>query len=415
MPGASKRPDGRWRIWYTDERGKRRFAKGHGDKKSSLILAEELERQARRVREGLAEPGEKTRKAAASVPLADHAADWRLQLLAKGGTPGHCRHQTSSAAKLLKASGAEYPEDITPGAVRLTLGRMRAAGRSPRTCNHALGAVKAFAKWLVNANRLREVPRGLADLEAYGEEVDRRRVRRALTGAELEALILATEDADPIHIYGHTKSKHHRTAITGADRAMIYRVAMGTGFRAAELRSLRREWFDLGAEDPCIRIPAEFTKNRKGVDQPIRRDLAEALAPYLERRHPGAPALPVPDRTSDMLRADLERAGIPYRDGAGRVIDFHALRASYITNLIQSGADVKTAQMLARHSNPSLTISRYTHTDDARKRDALENMAHRRHTPGASKRIDGAEKTHKPDDPDKPTENDPEPGPQGSP
>ncbi len=47
-------------------------------------------------------------------------------------------------------------------------------------------------------------------------------------------------------------------------------------------------------------------------------------------------------------------------DSAGRVADFHALRASYITLLVMSGISVKTAQELARHSDPKLTMNVYT-------------------------------------------------------
>ena len=40
-------------------------------------------------------------------------------------------------------------------------------------------------------------------------------------------------------------------------------------------------------------------------------------------------------------------------------MDFHAVRVAYITNLVTSGASVKTCQTLARHSTPSLTIGVY--------------------------------------------------------
>jgi site-specific recombinase XerD len=59
-----------------------------------------------------------------------------------------------------------------------------------------------------------------------------------------------------------------------------------------------------------------------------------------------------------MLRLDLEAAGIEPTTAEG-VVDFHALRAAYITNLVNSGASVKTCQTLARHSTPSLTIGVY--------------------------------------------------------
>jgi hypothetical protein len=59
-----------------------------------------------------------------------------------------------------------------------------------------------------------------------------------------------------------------------------------------------------------------------------------------------------------MLRIDLEAAGIAYETASG-VIDFHALRATYVSHLVSSGASVKTCQVLARHSTPNLTIGIY--------------------------------------------------------
>ncbi|KAA3639082.1 MAG: hypothetical protein DWP92_05190 [Armatimonadetes bacterium] len=42
--------------------------------------------------------------------------------------------------------------------------------------------------------------------------------------------------------------------------------------------------------------------------------------------------------------------------------DFHSLRVTYISALVGSGASVKEAQLLARHSDPGLTIQIYTRT-----------------------------------------------------
>ena len=62
-----------------------------------------------------------------------------------------------------------------------------------------------------------------------------------------------------------------------------------------------------------------------------------------------------------LLKPDLEAAGIPYVDDAGRFADFHALRHSFITHLGRAdGVHFKTAQELAGHSTPTLT-ARYTH------------------------------------------------------
>ena len=68
-----------------------------------------------------------------------------------------------------------------------------------------------------------------------------------------------------------------------------------------------------------------------------------------------------PKHAAEMLRIDLDAAGIAYRDEEGRVADFHALRHSYITLLSRSGVSPKVAQELARHSDIRLTMQTYTH------------------------------------------------------
>ncbi|MGZ3385796.1 MAG: tyrosine-type recombinase/integrase, partial [Isosphaeraceae bacterium] len=64
-------------------------------------------------------------------------------------------------------------------------------------------------------------------------------------------------------------------------------------------------------------------------------------------------------RTADeMLAIDLKAAGIEPESDSG-IVDFHALRGTYISHLVSSGASVKTCQTLARHSSPVLTIGIY--------------------------------------------------------
>jgi hypothetical protein len=62
-----------------------------------------------------------------------------------------------------------------------------------------------------------------------------------------------------------------------------------------------------------------------------------------------------------MIRRDLKAAGVLYKDAAGRVADFHALRHSYVSALARSTAPVKIVQSLARHSTPTLTLNTYAH------------------------------------------------------
>ncbi len=152
--------------------------------------------------------------------------------------------------------------------------------------------------------------------------------------------------------------------MSGPERAMLYRVAVETGLRAAELRSLTRASFDLNATPPIVTVQAAYSKHRREDVLPLRSDTAVNLRAFLSGALPAAQAFHVPTRrnVAPMFRADLKAAGIPYRDDSDRVADFHALRHTFITNLANSGVHPKVAQALARHSTITLTMDRYSHS-----------------------------------------------------
>jgi integrase len=64
-----------------------------------------------------------------------------------------------------------------------------------------------------------------------------------------------------------------------------------------------------------------------------------------------------------MLKRDLTATGIPHRDEDGLVVDFHALRHTFITNLVRAGVPPKFAQTLARHGSITPTMDRYYHVE----------------------------------------------------
>jgi hypothetical protein len=121
----------------------------------------------------------------------------------------------------------------------------------------------------------------------------------------------------------------------------------------------------LDTDLPTVTVTAEYSKRRREDTLPLRPELANELRLFLARHAPAAPAFPrMPERehVAEMFRADVEAAGIAYRDEAGLVADFHALRHTFISNLARGGVHPKTAQALARHSTITLTMDRYSHT-----------------------------------------------------
>ncbi len=161
--------------------------------------------------------------------------------------------------------------------------------------------------------------------------------------------------------------------VSGPVRAMAYRVALGTGFRADELRSLTTTSFHLDADPPKIVCEAAYTKNGRLAEQPVAESLASLLRPWLASRAPDRPVFNLPPKTAEMLRADLAAAKIPYETPSG-VCDFHSLRGVYISNLVASGDSVKTCQVLARHSTPSLTIGVYAKASLHDVKGAVESL-----------------------------------------
>ena len=80
--------------------------------------------------------------------------------------------------------------------------------------------------------------------------------------------------------------------------------------------------------------------------------------------------MPAPSPSRDLKR-DLKAAGIPQHTPSGKV-DFHALRVVFDTLVIESGANLKEAMSLMRHSSPELTTQTYARTRQDRLHGLVE-------------------------------------------
>jgi len=253
-----------------------------------------------------------------------------------------CHFRRSATRKVLKfASIAHYP--VGSGVTCVLKGPAR-SGNAPRQ------AAAQFCRWAVREGRMHANP--LVNVAPLNVRTDRRHDRRALALDECRRLLTATA-AEPT-----------RFGMTGAERALLYRVALTTGLRRGELASLTRASFDLAAVWPTVTVAAAYSKHRREDVLALRPDVADALRGHLALKALAAAAFNMPPKraTAPMFRADLKAAGIDYRDDAGDVADFHALRHTFITHLARSGVHPKVAQALARHSTITLTMDRYTHT-----------------------------------------------------
>ncbi len=358
------REKGYWLIRYTDHDGSRRERSSKTtDRRAAQRIANELEAAAALRREGVIDPRADRLATADRIPAERHVADFAKHLGAKGDTARHVQEAEAQVLRLLVLANAGRLSEVTPAKVQGALATLRGKGKSARTCNKALGAIKAWWRWLVREGRVAEDV--LAHLRGFNADQDRRRERRALTAEELSKLVQAAQDGPRLH------------GLEGRDRAVLYLLASNTGFRASELASLTPESFRLEDDPPTVTVAAAYSKRRKTDAQPIRRDLAAVLQPWLADRPKGRPVFPVralAEKTARMVRADLKAAELSDHDDKGRCVDFHALRHSFISHLVSSGVSVKAAQELARHSTPLLTIGRYAHTQQGELAAALDNL-----------------------------------------
>lgn len=367
---------GKWTGWYLDSTGRKREFTGTTSEAETARMAQGLEAEQRKIAVGIIDPADVRRREASRVPLEDHLDDFRDSILAKGGSEVYAKGRRSAVKRLLADAGITTIADIPVDAIQAAAGRLKKK-RAARTVNNAVGAVKQFVEWLANTSRIKDFPRAMNLIPRYPEASDRKLIRRAITMEEVKRLLDAAENGPTVKL-SRRGYQYEERWITGPDRAMLYRLAMFTGFRANEIRSLTPERFNLDAERPTITVLAGYSKRgkRSGRDdvQQIRRADAEILKPWLATRPPGQPVVDVPEKTANLLRRDLRAANIPHADKLAAV-DFHALRHAYISHLARSGINPKIVQKLARHSTITLTLDRYTHIEDTDVTDALEGKS----------------------------------------
>ncbi len=356
---GGRKGGGHWVIEFSERRGvpRRRVYTGTDSLDAARALARKYETEALLRRRGVTDTVADRLAAEEAKPLALHLVDFVATLKASGATAKHVARTETHVRRVLDATGAQRLSDLAPSPVQCAVGAMIAdAGVSHRTANAHLTSIKHFAAWLWREGRTRT--HTLVAVKGFNVEADRRLVRRALADTELVALLHAAYEGGPI------------LDVAGPDRAMLYALAVGSGLRAGELASLAPESFNLAGEPPTVTVEAGYSKRRRRDVQPLPRGLADVLGPWLVGKAAGVPVFGKLARTADMLKADLESAGIEVETPAG-VADFHSLRHTYVTRLVASGVNVKLCQELARHSDPKLTLGVYSHVGMADKALAL--------------------------------------------
>jgi integrase len=380
----------KWYGQYRDLGGRVHRVPLATDKVAAQQMLADLVKQSERGLAGVSDPFAKH----TFRPLSEHIDDFEKSIASGDITEKHAALTARRVRALVAGCEFRFIADINVDRVARWLAERRATSKrfGLTTSNHYSTALTTFCNWLSDKRRgNRCAVNPYSKVPALNAETDVRRQRRALTDEEIAWLLESTE-AGPV--IGD---------VSGEDRAMVYRVGVMTGLRAGELRSLTPLSFDLAGDPPTLTVEARHSKHRKEDQLPLHPELAARLRVWFSKRAEvqadspailslkGTPAGRVErlwdgaawksHRSAKTLRRDLKAARerwieaaaddterkareasecLLYRTREGYA-DFHSLRHTFITRIMDSGVVPHHGQGLARHANIKQTL-KYTHT-----------------------------------------------------
>ena len=341
-----------WAAWR-DEAGRlHRQSTGCRDKGVARQAAAKIQRNLELGLVGLDDPYKEHRVR----KLTDHLKDFEKFKRAEKLDEQHVVSTVQRCTSIIESCKFITMADIDAVKVQTYMGAMK---RSASTQKHYLTAMRNFCNWLVTHKRMEATP--LDSLVAPNVEAGRVRVRGVLPQPDFDKLLVATANGPVVE------------GATGKERCVMYVVAAVTGLRKSEIASLTKPSFDFSGEIVTVTIAASDEKSKRGNVLPIPVAWVPVVRAWVESVSDGLLFPSAARRTAEMLRDDLAAAGLSDRIG-DTVIDFHALRHSFVTWLAQAGVPLTTAQRSARHSTPVLTSNVYSHVDLADRAAAADKL-----------------------------------------
>lgn len=387
-PGARKHVE-ESRKWYACwKEGKRQHRVPLcTDKSAAQAMMTDLLRTGERTRARLVDPFQPH----LDRPAAEHVEEYLESVTATGKVkPGkYLTEKRRILTTVLTKAGVRRLSDLTGAAVDAYMDALTCSAATKRV-HHT--AVNAFADWLVTKKRLPANPLVSVARPQGGKVV---RKRRALNPDELQRLITAARERplfDEMYKPRGRCNKGRKVALRpsniapavrarmerlGRERALLYKTAVYTGLRKGELAELRVKFLNLAREPyASIELPGEFTKNGEEARLLLVPALADDLRAWVadERKGPDDRLFDVPTLIVPVLKRDLKRAGIDYKDGRGRYADFHALRKSAGTMLGVAGVPIRIRQLFMRHGDIRLTMQTYDDSDFSALEEAVKAL-----------------------------------------
>ncbi len=310
--------------------------------------------------------------ACAGHTIEQHLTTYRESLEADEDTPKHVSVTINRIVRICKGLHWKTISDIDGLKLKYWLknltkdypwqSRLAKEKVSYTTRKYYATAFKSFTKFLAQNRRIEQDPLLYFTVKTKGDKPEPTKIRRALTPDETNRLIRAAE-----------ASKAVVRELTGEQRAWLYRLTVAVGFRAHEMASLTPQSFNL--DEACVLLERSVSKRRRYDRVEIHQSLLDGLREWLADKRPDRPLWPGSWWTvaARMLRRDMKVADIPPVDDDNHVVDFHALRTTFITNLVGTSVPITLVQRIARLSTPAL-LDRYYKPADSARAEAIAAM-----------------------------------------
>jgi integrase len=340
---VTKAADGGWRLLTESYYIKFRNHRGVVITESSGLTSRELAERLLAERLDMVERIKSGRISAAEVRTLDRARLPMSQLVDEF-LETFTEKTYRDATRRYMARFTEFNPNIRSGeidsrVVQRWIDSLTTAGAGGQVLKKSRAALSLFTKWLFRTDVVSQpIP-----LQVSVPRLQPRKPRRAFGAEEFQTFLNAVESVE---------------------RKLVYIFAASSGLRAKEISCVTiGDLRGLRSDQPSVMLDATWTKNRKPGVQPLPPAVGVMLADWIDSRQKSGddklfPGMPVRANMAEWFPSDLRRAGIPHIINNER-LNFHSLRKSFVSWLLASGQDLRTVQLLARHSSPMLTASTY--------------------------------------------------------
>jgi integrase len=291
--------------------------------------------------------------------------------------------QTHLDRHLLPALGDRRLDRIDVATVEAYRDEKLAAGLSAPTVNKTLTTLTAIFAFAIHRRRCAVNPAEMAHRARHGD-------------AELTGDGLTRKAGEPVHADEVLDPAETRRLLDAAEpgyfRTLLMTVAL-TGLRHDEALAL--QWGDLDLEVNKLTVRRSLSwaapkgekprarfyppKTKAGLRTiPIAPQLAKALKVWKLACPPSEGELVFPCQDgSPMQRWYVSKRGLKpaLLRAELRSVDMHSLRHSFATSLIAAGAPVTEVQYLLGHSNPTTTLTVYSHWFKSAETGSVDRLA----------------------------------------